>query len=364
MAQIKENVMAVFDKSQKTWRADISINGKRYRKRGFTSKRNAELYEAQLIRQQEKRVLELPVTEHMSIKELFLLYTAHMKEYLKPRSAERDIGSLNTWEKFFKKELIFYLSEIDSEAWARFREWRKKISLKGNKLPSERTINLDLITINKCFKWAIKKRFLSENPFKDMELYKQKKPSLPRYLTVEEIEAVEDYAAQNSQHFLPCFSVLVRTGIRSGELCSLEINNIDFERKQIILRPHQTKAGDMRRVPFKDNVAKIFQKQIAEAQKSRRSYLFVTKTGSRQDQRNLNRRFRTILGALEKQGKICNSKEIHIHSLRRTYISHLIMAGVEAVKVMAIVGHKEWSTIRRYLVLSPDYIGEGDDLPY
>ncbi len=326
--------------------------------------RNAELYEAQLKIKHEKRILELPVQEEISINELFLLYEKHIKKYLRPRTLERDKGSLRFWRRFFSNKSIAYNTEIRTTTWSEFRDWRKKRLTCRNKYPSNRTINLDLQTINKCFKWAIEQNIVTSNPFAKAKQYKEKKPGLPRYLTTEEIKEVEKLAVKISPFFLPCFSALVRTGMRSGELCSLEINNIDFDRKQIILDPEQTKAATMRRIPFKDNVAEILQHKVEQAKKDGRQFLFETTKKARQTTGNLNHRFRTILRILEKEGKIENGKEIHIHSLRRTYISHLIMAGVEPIRVMAIVGHKDWSTVRRYLVLSPDYVGEAQQLPY
>ncbi len=87
------------------------------------------------------------------------------------------------------------------------------------------------------------------------------------------------------------------------ELCSLEINNIDFDRKQIILDPEQTKAATMRRIPFKDNVAEILQHKVEQAKKDGHQFLFETTKKARQTTGNLNHRFRTILRILEKEGK-------------------------------------------------------------
>ena len=41
------------------------------------------------------------------------------------------------------------------------------------------------------------------------------------------------------------------------------------------------------------------------------------------------------------------------------------MSGVEPQKVMNVVGHKDWSTVKRYLHLAPDYGSDVvDNLPY
>ena len=75
--------------------------------------------------------------------------------------------------------------------------------------------------------------------------------------------------------------------------------------------------------------------------RSGRRHLIYTRTGNRQTPDHLGRRLRNLLPVLDREGKIANAEEVNIHTLRKTYISHMIMAGVEPVKVMAIVGHQE-----------------------
>ena len=41
---------------------------------------------------------------------------------------------------------------------------------------------------------------------------------------------------------------------------------------------------------------------------------------------------------------------------------HMVMNGVNPVKVMTIVGHKEFSTMRRYLYLTPEFSTENVDV--
>lgn len=91
----------------------------------------------------------------------------------------------------------------------------------------------------------------------------------------------------------------------------------------------------------------------------------MTSSGGRQTPDNLNRRFRNILTRLEEGGKLTDTKSVHIHVLRRTYISHMIMSGADPATVMAIVGHQEWATIQRYLALAPAHVvATGAKLPY
>jgi integrase len=150
--------------------------------------------------------------------------------------------------------------------------------------------------------------------------------------------------------------------MRSGELCSLQPDNIDFKRGQIILRGKQTKAGYTRVVPIGDDVKDLLDRLCMEA--GDHGYLFRTEDGTQQTVNNLQHAFGRLVASLAEAGKLTNSEDVTIHCLRRTYISHLIMAGTDPIKVMAIVGHRQWSTIQRYLCLSDRYVSEVGKLPY
>ena len=77
---------------------------------------------------------------------------------------------------------------------------------------------------------------------------------------------------------------------------------------------------------------------------------------------NVYKRFKSLLKKLEEQGEIARIEKINVHNLWKTYISHLVMKGVDPIKLMAIVGHKDFSTMKRYLHLSPKYRTDNVDV--
>lgn len=363
--------MAHYDKKTKTWRVHLRICGKRIQKRGFLSKQIAEIWEKQQVVKFQQDLVGLPSEDHAEIPSILDAYLDYSRKYKTPKSAKREESSLNHFRIYFKMRHWHVVREIHDDCIYPYLEWREKIIGPHGRPPSTRTLNLEMETIRRCFEWAVSRKLVGKNPFEQVPLFRQKKKGLPRYLTTEEIATIEGQARAQIKtnkkltSFFPAFFVLVRTGMRSDELCQLDIANIDFVRKQIILRPEQTKGNEMRSIPMEDVLVEQMKEYVDEAKRHGRERLFASSTGNPQTPDNLNRRFRNLLTRLEKQGLVQKTKEIHIHSLRRTYISHMIMAGVDPVKVMAIVGHQEWSTIKRYLVLAPGYVtSDRNVLPY
>lgn len=343
--------MPWYDKKQKGWVADFRVGGKRYRKRGFLEKRFALLWEAQQRHKHELRLVDLPVSLTAEISKVIEAYVQHRERYNKASTVDRDKLALAWWIEFFSETCLRDTNEINESTWIKYRNWReKRITIRG-KIPSNRTINIELSTINRCFKWAKKHGLVSKNPFENIEHYKRKKPGLPRYLTLEEIKKFSKLTKTKNPLLYECFIVLVSTGMRSGELCSLEINDVDLERKRIFLNPEKTKAGYQRIIPLQGEGYQVLKRLIKEAQQENRTRLFLTRQGTPRNVYNLNKLFKS-------HAQEAGITDVTIHDLRRTYISHMVMGGVPPVKVMSIVGHQDWATMKRYLALSPDYLQE------
>lgn len=337
--------------------------GKRHTKSGFTSKKNAELYEAQQRINDERRLIGVePICEAL-IEDVFDKYLKWATANKRHSAMMRDKSSLGVWQKFFQSRGISFLRQLQPKVVHDFIEWRSARKTHRHEPPSRRTINLDLVTIRHVLNWCVRFGISSTNPLTQIPLFRQDKPGVPRYLSKEEITLIEDIAKRENPVIYEIIFLLLRTGMRSGELCALRVDNIDFDRSQIILRPEQTKARYMRQIPVGDKVLGLL-REMADREKNKGAgHLVFTKNRTPQDTKNVNKLFHRILRHAAKMGM--DTSGVNVHTLRKTYISHMIMAGTDPVKVMAIVGHQDWSTVKRYLALSPKYLSEKTDvLPY
>lgn len=353
--------MPYYKKKSRSWTAQWQISGKRSSKDGFSSKRNAEIFESQQFARAEKRLLGQEDFPEISLEDLFAKFIEDGKRRKREKSYKRDVSSLRIWLDFFEQKGVFYAHHVSQAHLSEFLDWRLSRPISSGKYPSTRTVNLDMITLRAAFGWAAKRGILPQSPLKDLPLFKQASQS-PRYLTLDELSLVENIAKTEGKIWEEIF-VLARTGMRSGELCSLKISNANLEKRQIILRPEQTKANMVRIIPFGKEVGEVLARLIGESKEKGIDFVFCTRSGSKQTPKNLFWRFRCVLKQAQKQGM--DISRVNVHTLRKTYISHLVMAGVEPVKVMEIVGHREWATMRRYLALAPGYLQNVQDkLPY
>jgi site-specific recombinase XerD len=137
-------------------------------------------------------------------------------------------------------------------------------------------------------------------------------------------------------------------GLRAGEVVRLTVGDIDSEQK--IIRVVQSKGRKDRHVMLPDEVLDLLRQwwirrptehdgQVAPAQR----WLFP----GRSEHRPLTtRQFGRLLKDAAKAAGI--KKPITLHTLRHSFATHLLEAGVDIRKIQALLGHDKLETTARY----------------
>ncbi|GAA0564340.1 site-specific integrase [Halomonas salifodinae] len=112
------------------------------------------------------------------------------------------------------------------------------------------------------------------------------------------------------------------TGLRQGELLSLEASNVHDGR--ILLRPDQTKSGKTRVVPVPED-ARAWLEELP----------FATS-------------YHRLLTVWEKARVAVGRPDLHFHDLRHSYASMLAQAGESMTTVRDLLGHSSLIVTSRY----------------
>jgi len=218
------------------------------------------------------------------------------------------------------------------------------------------------------FAWATKKKLLLENPFEDLSPPKRE-TRVPRILTYEEfttfIAFVEkhiesQYASKRARNgqlrWLPVLIQLaVFTGLRRGELVSLDWNDIDFKEGYITVRNKagfKTKSGSERAVPLISQARELLLHWRSEQTTTAIDAVFLGAGGKRLNAELASKRFREYRKMAELQDGF------RFHDLRHTCASFLVATGVSDRKAAAILGHSDVRMMDIYAHLRPDSIKE------
>ncbi len=123
--------------------------------------------------------------------------------------------------------------------------------------------------------------------------------------------------------------MLLHTGIRVSELCSLNISDIEFRTNQVkVLDTH----GDRRVIPLSEELVVYLSDYIDAIQP--KEAVFVSKTNERLTERAVQYMLKRF--------------HINAQKLRHTFCQHLIDQGVSLEVVSKLAGHKDINVTKRY----------------
>jgi integrase len=234
---------------------------------------------------------------------------------------------------------------------------------------SKATVNREISLLRHMFNVAIDQNFLGVNPARGgigMKAFKE----LPRerYLEMVEVEsvltAIQTRIAKNSsdplktcarkswQYLHTAVVMALHTGMRKGEILGLKWENVNWERKTVLLT--DTKNGESRRLP----IDAILLHELSEHRTRVKNEELVFPSFDRNGNVvPLN----DVSGSFDKALSDVGIKNFRFHDLRHTFASHYMMSGGELYTLSKILGHKDLKMTQRYAKLSSKFIeGERD----
>ena len=165
----------------------------------------------------------------------------------------------------------------------------------------------------------------------DLPLFQKKK--LPVILSREEIWGMLQSADLLKHRLL--IGLLYSCGLRCMEVRRIELKHLDFDRK--LLHIVQSKGKKDRYVPLSDHIIRGLKTYISVEHPT--TYLF---TGNSFNQKDLNtgysqRGVQWVIKSICKKAGIY--KDVHTHTLRHSYATHLLEDGVNILLVQRLLGH-------------------------
>jgi integrase len=144
--------------------------------------------------------------------------------------------------------------------------------------------------------------------------------------------------------------LLYGCGLRCMEARSVRLQDLDFDRKQ--LKVVQGKGKKDRYLPLSVHLIRGLKKYIA-AEKPK-DYLFngqpIARSGGDFDSRYSQRGVQWAVKSVAKSVGI--TKDVHVHSLRHTYATHLLEDGMDIITLKDLLGHQNLETTLEYLQIA------------
>ena len=168
------------------------------------------------------------------------------------------------------------------------------------------------------------------------------KKSTPVVLSKEELRRLFSVIL-NPQHKL-ILELFYASGLRLSEAIYLQVKDIDF--KENVLWIRDGKGGKDRMSIFSGDLGERLQRHCEGCGKNKDSFVFVNKYGDPFNPRSIQR----ILEKAKIEAQI--DKDVHIHTLRHSFATHLLEDGVDIRKIQELLGHADLSTTQIYTKVS------------
>ncbi len=179
--------------------------------------------------------------------------------------------------------------------------------------------------------------------------------TLPGVLGQADTRAVLDAAAVAADDGSPVglrdlaiMELLYATGIRVGELCSLDLDEVDRSRRVVRVFG---KGRKERSVPYGVPAGEALESWLAVRGQLTRdgsgAALFLGARGGRIDQRTVRRVVHARIGAVD-------APDLSPHGLRHTAATHLLEGGADLRSVQELLGHASLATTQVYTHVSSE----------
>lgn len=215
------------------------------------------------------------------------------------------------------------------------------------------------------FKTAILWKKATENPAQHVKLLPLENQRL-RFFTHAEAEillehlkkiqprdrrsfACQYYKDNQTSQVYEMALVSLYCGCRAGELYELKANDINFDTGFLTIR--KSKNHNARNIPMPRIVQDMLKQRMRSLEIVGENFIFQDINGGALQE--ISDRYQEIVDKLFNQGIADRQQKAVFHTLRHTYASWLVMAGVDLYTVKELMGHKTLAMTMRYAHLAP-----------
>ena len=243
------------------------------------------------------------------------------------RTQEAYVGAVRQLSRHFKKSP----DRIDEQE---LRDYF--LYLKNEKQVAENTFSIALCGIKFFYEQTLKQEWHT------LQLVRpDRKKKLPVVLSVEEVKRI--LGCVRRWQYRVCLNTIYACGLRLLEGVQLRVQDIDSDRKMIHVV--QGKGGKDRYVPLPDHTLMLLRRNWLTHRNP--AWMFPSTSGSSpMCESGIQRAFRA---ALRESGVL---KDASIHTLRHSYATHLLEAGVNLRVIQVYLGHASPATTATYTHLT------------
>ena len=246
-------------------------------------------------------------------------------------------GGFDGWNKVTRRDIELFLQELT------------------NNNASQATKARKISTLRSFFGYLNKRDILELDPTETISLRSSEK-KLPEFFYHNELKKVFDSLQGTKPLTLrnkAMFELFYATGMRVSEIANLNLKQIDFDLKLILVHG---KGNKDRYVAFTDQAEAALKEYLEQGrsqllEKSEdKGYVFLNNRGKNLTSRGIEYIMQKVFTAAGVGGKV------HPHMLRHSFATELINNGADLRSVQELLGHESLSTTQIYTHVSMQHL--------
>lgn len=336
MARRGKNEGSIYKRKNGSWRAQVSIDGKRL---SFTADSRAECNEWL------RRTMDL-VDQGMTYQSRNLSLQEYLQDWFLVKKSTIKTKTAYDYGRNINKYLIPHLGNIKLKDLTTFQVTRFYAKLMERETGT-RTIHYIHSILRSALQDAVRAGVIARNPCIGTMLPRR---SLKEMQVLTESQVTQFLIAAEASRYKALYHLAITTGMRYSELIGLKWSDIDWDKgtikvqRQLQYQPHKgyqftepkTRSGT-RTIKLGETTLKILNehhKKFAHTDRTGENLVFINGTGTQVYFKRFYKDFKRIL-------RNANLPEIRFHDLRHTAATLMISNGIPVLIVSQILGHSK-----------------------
>lgn len=287
-----------------------------------------------------------------------------LDEYLSHLRIER--GASPRTAEAYRRDLEGYLAFLDGEGVTDFNDVdRDKVAAFEKNLAEEglstATVRRRIAAVRGYHRFLVREGLTEANPADSVDIPKAA-DRLPDVLSIEEVgEMLDAFVGERPSDLRDraILEVLYGCGLRASECVGLNMDGINFD--DGFLRVFG-KGAKERIVPIAGAAERALRQYLAEGRPAlalkaaapsadAKAAVFLNQRGGR-----LGRQ--SIFNLARKAGRVIGRYDLHPHTLRHSFATHMLKGGADLRVLQEILGHADMSTLQVYTHLDRTHLHE------
>lgn len=277
-----------------------------------------------------------------------------MEEFMKDKLATGvKENSLKQYFLAIQKLYLYTKKEVTlvtKEDIVNYLNYYKYSNPNGEQKPN--TVRNRYMQLSSFFSWLFANKYIAENPFNTIATPKGYIPS-KQIISSGEIEKLTVICEDTKNGIklardMAMISFMYDSGVRVSELANIQIKNIDWQKRQVVIE--HGKGDKSRIVPFGEKTKVRLEKYLNNREYTDDDYLFV------HYYRNQKLSVAGIERFVKKVGKDAEIRRLHPHLFRASFATNMIRKGASPSVVKTILGHSNLTTLESYVQITDNDI--------